>query len=139
VKPQVAGLDLAGYSTAELIRSEGSITRLKSQTKRKQNSPPLCCCVADATANRASNFWDDAAGPLKRSSTSVGPAREPLETIRRAGRRAATVDDCALVPPSCEVQTKTGVVVGQKPTYFRWTARHPTEEGLLRRVEGAKI
>jgi hypothetical protein len=41
VKPQVAGLGLAGYSTAVLIRSEGSITRLKSQTKRKQNSPPF--------------------------------------------------------------------------------------------------
>jgi hypothetical protein len=46
VKPQVAGLGLAGYSTAVLIRSEGSITRLKSQTKRKQNSPPLCYCIA---------------------------------------------------------------------------------------------
>jgi hypothetical protein len=46
VKPQVAGFDLAGYSTAVLIRSEGSITRLKSQTKRKQNSPPLCYCIA---------------------------------------------------------------------------------------------
>jgi hypothetical protein len=51
VKPQVSGLDLAGYSTAKLIRSEGSTTRLKSQTKRKTENPPMCCCVADAITN----------------------------------------------------------------------------------------
>jgi hypothetical protein len=46
VKPQVAGLGQAGYSNAGLIRYEGYINMLKSQTKRKQNSPPLCYCIA---------------------------------------------------------------------------------------------
>jgi hypothetical protein len=66
VKPQVSGLDLAGYSTAKLIRSEGSTTRLKSQTKRKQNSPPFCCCIAAAAKI-------EFLGDVGAETTQVGP------------------------------------------------------------------
>jgi hypothetical protein len=110
VKPQVAGLGLAGYSTAVLIRSEGSITRLKSQTKRKTENPPMCCCVADATTTEH-KF-------LKRHNekfemiVNIGGS-----SLRVAGNHSARfslalhVDDCAFVPPSYDIQKKTDDLV----------------------------
>jgi hypothetical protein len=97
----------------------------------------MCCCVADATTTEH-KF-------LKRHNekfemiVNIGGS-----SLRVAGNHSARfslalhVDDCAFVPPSYEIQKKTGDLVVKKPTYFR--GRYDiTVEVLLRRVEGAKI
>jgi hypothetical protein len=138
VKPQGSGLDLAGYSTAKLIRSEGSTTRLKSQTKRKQNSPPLmCCCVADAITNEY-KFLKRHNEKFERLSTSVGQVRESLETLRRAFRPRPTSMIVRSFPRAIKSKRKNRRPRRQNPTYF--PGRYDiTVKDLLRRVDGAKI
>jgi hypothetical protein len=123
VKPQVSGPDLAGYSTAKLIRSEGSTTRLKSQTKRKTENPPMCCCVADAITTEH-NY-------LKRHNekfemvVNIGGSSSRV-TGKPSARfsLALHVDDCAFVPPSYEIQKKKPATSSSKSDLFPGTVRH---------------
>jgi hypothetical protein len=135
VKPQVSGLDLAGYSTAKLIRSEGSVTRLKSQTKRKTKHsppPPLCCCVAAAITTEHKFLKQ-----LEILSTSVGQVRESLETLRRAFRPRPT-SMIVRSFPELRNPKENRRPRRQKLTYF--PERYDiTVKDLLRRVDGAKI
>jgi hypothetical protein len=122
VKLQVSGLDLAGYSTAKLIRSEGSVTRLKSQTKLKTENPPMCCCVADATTTEH-KFLKLHNEKFERLSTSVGQVRESLETLRRAFRPRPTSMIVRSIPRATESKRKPATS-SSKTDLFPGTVRY---------------
>jgi hypothetical protein len=76
----------------------------------KTENPPMCCGVADAISTEH-KFLKRHNEKFEKLSTSVDQIRESLETLRRAFRPRPHVDDCAFVPPSYEIQRKTGALV----------------------------